>query len=83
MAEIHTKMVRKKIAEKKAKRIEEDLEQLIDQLKGQMESPATAEVKSPKLRINISSKINKFHIKIPFEFSILYSFKNDHKIKWK
>ena len=75
MAEIHTKMVRKKIAEKKAKRIEEDLEQLIDQLKGQMESPATAEVKSPK--------INKFPIKIPFEFSILYSFKNDHKIKWK
>ena len=66
MAEIHTKMVRKKIAEKKAKRIEEDLEQLIDQLKGQMESPATAEVKSPK--------INKFPIKIPFEFSILYSF---------
>ena len=75
MAEIHTKMVRKKIAEKKAKRIEEDLEQLIDQLKGQMESPATAEVKSPK--------INKFHIKIPFEFSILYIFKNDQKIKWK
>ena len=60
MAEIHTKMVRKKIAEKKAKRIEEDLEQLIDQLKGQIESKDMAEV--------MSQKIINFSFQIPLEF---------------
>ena len=66
MAECHAKKARKEIAKKKAKPNEEKLEQLVDQLKGQIESTATAEVKSPK--------IIQFSIKIPFELSILYSF---------
>ena len=67
MAECHAKKARKEIAKKKAKPNEEKLEQLVDQLKGQIESTATAEVKSPKMII-------QFSIKIPFELSILYSF---------
>ena len=48
MAECHNKMARKKIAEKKAKANEEKLEELVDQLKGRIESTDTAEVEMIK-----------------------------------
>ena len=48
MAECHNKMARKKIAEKKAKANEKKLEELVDQLKGRIESTDTAEVEMIK-----------------------------------
>ena len=52
MEECHAKKAREKIAEKKAEGNVKKLEQLVDELKGEIESKDTgikAEVKSPKI----------------------------------
>ena len=65
MAECHAKKARERIAEKKAEGNVEKLEQLVDQLKGKIESKDTI----------IKAEVNEFSIQIPFEFSIFLNIK--------
>ena len=60
MAECHATRFKEKIVEKKVEGTVKKLDQLVDQLKGNIESKDTV----------IKAEVNEFSIQIAFEFSI-------------